>query len=46
MPNVVYSCGSMLHRGKLVIPFAVSDSRTCFASVSVKALVNRMLNGG
>jgi len=46
VPNVVYSCGSMLHRGKLVIPFAVSDSRTCFASVSVKALVNRMLNGG
>ncbi|MBI5504467.1 MAG: glycoside hydrolase family 130 protein, partial [Deltaproteobacteria bacterium] len=25
VPNVVYSCGSLVHRGQLVLPFAISD---------------------
>jgi predicted GH43/DUF377 family glycosyl hydrolase len=46
VPNVIYSCGSMVHRGRLIIPYAMSDSRTSFATVSLRALVARLLDGG
>jgi predicted GH43/DUF377 family glycosyl hydrolase len=39
VPNVVYSCGPMQHGDELVIPFAVSDAHTTFATVSIPALV-------
>ena len=31
VPNVVYSCGSLVHGGQLVIPYAISDYATTFA---------------
>jgi predicted GH43/DUF377 family glycosyl hydrolase len=46
VPNVVYSCGSMIHRGRLVIPYAMSDSRTAFATVSLASLTKRLLENG
>jgi predicted GH43/DUF377 family glycosyl hydrolase len=46
VPNVVYSCGSFIHRGRLIIPYAMSDSRTSFATVSVRSLVRRLLEEG
>ncbi len=46
VPNVVYSCGSVIHGGKLIVPYAMSDSRTGFATVSVRSLVNRLLEAG
>jgi predicted GH43/DUF377 family glycosyl hydrolase len=46
VPNVVYSCGSMIHNGWLVVPYAMSDSRTGFATVAVDELVNRLLECG
>ncbi|HEY8075231.1 MAG TPA: glycoside hydrolase family 130 protein, partial [Labilithrix sp.] len=39
VPNVVYSCGAMRHEDHLVIPFAVSDSHTTFATVSIPDLL-------
>ncbi|MEL7088398.1 MAG: glycoside hydrolase family 130 protein, partial [Planctomycetota bacterium] len=33
VPNVVYSCGALAHAGHLVIPYAMSDSATTFATV-------------
>lgn len=42
VPNVVYSCGSMVHNGNLVIPYAMSDSRTSFATVSVDELLQQL----
>ena len=35
VPNVVYSCGSLLHRRQLIIPYAMSDYATTFASVAL-----------
>jgi predicted GH43/DUF377 family glycosyl hydrolase len=35
VPNVVYSCGSLVHKGLLIIPFAMSDYATTFATVPV-----------
>jgi predicted GH43/DUF377 family glycosyl hydrolase len=46
VPNVVYSCGSMIHRDQLIIPYAMSDSRTAFASVSVSELLDALLKSG
>jgi predicted GH43/DUF377 family glycosyl hydrolase len=46
VPNVVYSCGSMIHNDQLIIPYAVSDSRTAFATVNVHELIHRLQESG
>ena len=43
VPNVVYSCGALIHAGRLVIPYAMADSATSFACVDVEALLSRLL---
>lgn len=42
VPNVVYSCGSLLHGRELIIPYALSDSATSFAAVSLDELLAAM----
>jgi predicted GH43/DUF377 family glycosyl hydrolase len=42
VPNVVYSCGALLHGDQLVIPYAVSDSHTSVATVSITELLARL----
>lgn len=42
VPNVVYSCGSIVHRGVLVIPYGYSDWRIRFATVDVADLMTRI----
>jgi predicted GH43/DUF377 family glycosyl hydrolase len=42
VPNVVYSCGSLVHQGQLVIPYAVSDYATSFATVPLSEVLNAM----
>ncbi len=42
VPNVVYSCGGMLHASQLVIPFGVSDQSIGFAIVNVDELLTRL----
>ena len=42
VPNVVYSCGSMLHGRNLIIPFAISDRASVFATVSLDDLLEEM----
>jgi len=44
VPNVVYSCGSMIHRDQLIIPYAMSDSATTFATVRVAELLDHLAN--
>lgn len=43
VPNVVYSCGSLIHSGWLVVPYAVSDYATTTAVVQLDALLRRLL---
>lgn len=33
VPNVVYSCGALVHQGLLVLPYAMSDSASSFATI-------------
>ncbi len=42
VPNVVYSCGSLLHKDNLIIPFAMSDSSCGFARIRLEELIKKM----
>jgi predicted GH43/DUF377 family glycosyl hydrolase len=42
VPNVVYSCGAQIHEGLLILPFAMSDSASTFATVDVNELLSEM----
>lgn len=46
VPNVVYSCGSIIHNGELIIPYGLSDHSSGFATVKLETLLNRLLAGG
>ena len=39
VPNVVYSCGSIIHNNRLVIAYGASDTSSRFATVPVDALL-------
>lgn len=42
VPNVVYSCGGMIHNDLVVIPYAMSDRATSFATVELLPLLKAM----
>ena len=42
VPNVVYTCGALLHGRELVIPYAMSDYATSFATVPLDELLAAM----
>jgi predicted GH43/DUF377 family glycosyl hydrolase len=41
-PNVVYSCGSLVHDGLLVVPYGFTDRGIDFARIPVADLLERM----
>ena len=43
VPNVVYSCGSIILNNELIIPYAISDSESHVASISVDELLEKLL---
>jgi predicted GH43/DUF377 family glycosyl hydrolase len=43
VPNVVYSCGSIVHNGDLIIPYGMSDYSSSFATVGLEDLLNEMI---
>ena len=43
VPNVVYSCGSMIHNAHLVLPYAMSDYATTFATIPIEELLSSMV---
>jgi len=42
VPNVVYSCGSLVHAGQLILPYAMSDTASSFATVPLADLLAEM----
>ena len=36
VPNVVYSCGGMIHQDELIIPYVSADQRCGIATLSVR----------
>ena len=45
VPNVVYTCGSMIHEDELIIPYGIADQRCGVASVSIPELLSRLKAG-
>lgn len=43
VPNVVYTCGALIHNDLLYVPYAMSDSATGFAIVPLDRLLERWL---
>jgi predicted GH43/DUF377 family glycosyl hydrolase len=39
VPNVVYSCGSIVHAGNLFIPYGIADQSISYATVPVAGLI-------
>ena len=46
VPNVVYSCGTLLHAGRLYIPYAVADETTVMVRVDLAELLRLILSDG
>jgi beta-1,2-mannobiose phosphorylase / 1,2-beta-oligomannan phosphorylase len=44
VPNVVYSCGSIIKNDDLIIPYAMSDYASTYATVNVKELLAELKN--
>jgi predicted GH43/DUF377 family glycosyl hydrolase len=44
VPNVVYSCGSIIHNGNLIIPYGMSDCASTYASINLNELLNELKN--
>jgi len=42
VPNVVYTCGAMAHNDQLILPYAVSDTYSNFATIQIPALMRSM----
>jgi predicted GH43/DUF377 family glycosyl hydrolase len=45
VPNVVYTCGCLVHHDKLIIPYALSDLRTTVATIDVRHLLQLLQTG-
>jgi predicted GH43/DUF377 family glycosyl hydrolase len=43
VPNVVYSCGGLVHGGRFWLPYGASDVRVGFASIPLDELLNAMV---
>lgn len=44
VPNVVYSCGGLVHDGTLWVPYGIGDARIGIASVNVTDLIDAMVS--
>jgi predicted GH43/DUF377 family glycosyl hydrolase len=42
VPNVIFSCGSVIHGDDLVIPYAMSDHSSTYATVNLKDLLSEL----
>ena len=42
VPNVVYSCGAIIHHESLIIPYAMSDYASTYAVVNIKELLTEL----
>ncbi len=43
VPNVVYTCGALLHKDTLVVPYAMSDQQSTISLISLSSLLEKLL---
>jgi len=46
VPNVVYSCGSIIHNRTLIVPYGMSDTASTYATVDLNELLCELKNSG
>jgi predicted GH43/DUF377 family glycosyl hydrolase len=46
VPNVVYSCGSLLHGREIILPYAMSDRASAIVSLPLDDLLGALRGGG
>jgi predicted GH43/DUF377 family glycosyl hydrolase len=42
VPNVVYSCGSIIHNENLILPYAMSDYASTYATINLNELLDEL----
>jgi len=42
VPNVVYTCGAMRHNDQIILPYAISDTFSTFATVGISELIESL----
>ena len=42
VPNVVYTCGAMRHKDQIILPYAISDTYSNFATIEIAALMRAL----
>ena len=42
VPNVVYSCGSLVYKGQLILPYGVSDRASSIARIELSELLTAL----
>jgi predicted GH43/DUF377 family glycosyl hydrolase len=45
VPNVVYSCGALIHNGRLVLPYAINDTSSKIVTIQLEDLIAKLLRG-
>ncbi|MFY7653181.1 MAG: response regulator, partial [Chitinophagaceae bacterium] len=43
VPNVVYSCGSIINNNELIIPYAMSDTSSTYATIKIDELLEHLI---
>ena len=44
VPNVIYSCGEIIHNNYVVIPYAMSDYASTYATINLEELLHALKN--
>ena len=44
VPNVVYTCGAMRYGDRIILPYAISDTYSNFATIKIAALMQAITN--
>jgi predicted GH43/DUF377 family glycosyl hydrolase len=44
VPNVVYSCGALVHSGRLVLPYGLNDTATKMVTIELETLLAALIN--
>jgi predicted GH43/DUF377 family glycosyl hydrolase len=44
VPNVVYTCGALIHAGRLILPYGLNDTVTKIATIELDALLAALIS--
>ena len=43
VPNVVYTCGALIHAGRLILPYGLNDTVTKIATIELDTLLAALI---